>query len=113
MLILVDMPLHEEHKKTLTLAAGSDEIFFCENDEAPDGIVRRAEVIIGCPALSLLERAESLRFLQIHSAGTGQYLKLREIRPGARLACASGCYGTAISEHMIGALREMMKKLTR
>lgn len=111
MTIVVDMPIEEEHRRMLDEAAGTDEIFYCENDEIPADILARCAILIGRPSLDTLRRAENVRLVQIHSAGVGEYLRLKEIRPEARLCCATGCYGTAISEHMLGVLLMMMKKL--
>ncbi len=111
MTIVVCMPVTAEHKKWLEEAAPGDEIIYCEQNEIPADALSRAEIIVGNPDVNLLRDAKNLRLLQINSAGTGNYPKLREIQPQAALCCATGSYGLAISEHMLGCLLMLMKNL--
>lgn len=112
MTILVCMPVTEEHKKWLSEAAGADELVYCGQNDLPADVLSRADIIIGNPPVDVLANASALRLLQLNSAGTGDYPLLATLQPQAALCCASGCYGLAISEHMIGVLLMMMKKLT-
>jgi len=112
MTIIVCMPVTEEHKKWLYEAAGEDELIFCEQNELPEDALARAEVIIGNPPVDCLKNANRLKLLQINSAGTGSYPILEQLQPQAALCCATGSYGLAISEHMIGSLLMMMKNLS-
>lgn len=112
MTIIVCMPVTDEHKNWLAEAAGKDELIFCEQDSIPAEALARAEVIIGNPPVDCLKNANSLRLLQINSAGTGPYPALEKMQPQAALCCATGSYGLAISEHMIGSLLMMMKNLS-
>lgn len=111
MTIIVCMPVTEEHRQWLAQAAAGDELIYCEQNALPEQALFRAAVIIGNPPLECLSRAHKLRLLQINSAGTGEYPRLATLQPQAALCCATGSYGLAISEHMIGALLMMMKKL--
>ena len=119
--ILVCMPVKEEHIAWLREAAPDDEIVILEPGDTKDAFkgpigltdehLAAADVIIGNPPVDRLDKATRLRLLQLNSAGTGEYPRLHEMQPQAALCCATGSYGLAISEHMIGALLEMMKKL--
>lgn len=111
MKILVCMPVTETHKEWLAQAAGADELLFCEQSELPADFLAEADIVIGNPSLDDLKDAKKLKLLQLNSAGTGNYTRLPEICPGAMLCCATGSYGLAISEHMLGVLLMMMKKL--
>lgn len=111
MLIIVCMPVTQEHKELLIDAAKDAQILFCEGDSIPTEALSQAEVIIGNPPISALTQANALKLLQINSAGTGEYLRLQSLQPKAALCCATGSYGLAISEHMIGCLLMLMKNL--
>ena len=119
--ILVCMPVKEEHIEWLRAAAPEDEFVFLEPGDTKDAFkgpkgltdeqLAAADVIIGNPPVDRLDKASRLRLLQLNSAGTGDYPRLAELQPQAALCCATGSYGLAISEHMLGFLLEMMKKL--
>lgn len=111
MRILVCMPVTDEHKLWLFQAAPGEIIDYMDSETLTENDVRDADVIIGNPPLQLLESMKNLRLLQLNSAGTGGYTRLAEVRPQAALCCATGSYGLAISEHMLGVLLMLMKKL--
>lgn len=112
MKILVCMPVTEEHKKWLSETAGDDTLEFCAQNDVKKENIADAEIVIGNPSPEALKDAKCLRLLQLNSAGTGYYVDLLpELCPGAKLCCATGTYGLAISEHMLGALLMMMKNL--
>lgn len=70
------------------------------------------DVIIGNPPAECLSRCNSLKLLQLVSAGTGSYPQAVQAMPhSAALTNATGAYGPAISEHMLGMLLMLMKKL--
>ncbi len=70
-----------------------------------------AHVILGNPEPSLLKAAKDLEWLQTNSAGVEAYLKPGVLPRGAALTNATGAYGLAISEHMLGMLLMLYKKL--
>ena len=51
----------------------------------------------------------NLEWLQLQSAGVGEYVKI--LPQDIVLTNASGAYGLAISEYMVGVLLELFKKL--
>lgn len=71
----------------------------------------RATVIIGCPAPRDLAGCRSLRWLQTWSAGVAPYLAPGVLPEGCMLTSAVGCYGPAVSEHMLSAALSLMKRL--
>ena len=74
--------------------------------------VEQADVIVGNLPVAFLPHLKKARLLQLNTAGVVEpYLQAARDNPGLVLACASGAYGPAISEHMLGALLMMMKKL--
>ena len=110
--ILVVMLANEAHRQQLA-AAAPDAVFqykpaaSCTREDAA-----WADVIIGSFPHALLSGATRLKLLQLNSAGIDAYLDFPALCPGARMCSASGAYGLAISEHMLGMLLALMKKLT-
>lgn len=71
----------------------------------------RATVILGCPPPSALAGCHKLKWLQTWSAGVDPYLAPGVLPEGCRLTSAVGCYGTAVSEHMLASAIALMKRL--
>lgn len=70
-----------------------------------------AEAILGNVAPELLKKAPRLEWMQTSSAGVEPYLHPGLLRPETALTNATGAYGLAISEHMLGMLLMVFKKL--
>lgn len=70
-----------------------------------------AEVVLGNVETDLLKHAAGLRWLQTNSAGVEAYIQPGVLPEGAFLTNATGAYGLAISEHMLGMLLMLLKKL--
>lgn len=70
-----------------------------------------ADVILGNPTPELLKSAGRLQWLQTNSAGVEAYLRPGVLPENTLLTNATGAYGPAISEHMLGMLLALMKKL--
>lgn len=109
--ILVVMPADEAHRQQLAAAAPGAAFQYKTAASCTQEDVASADVIIGNVEPALLSGAKRLKLLQLNSAGSNPYLNLPEICPGTRLCCATGAYGLAISEHMLGMLLALMKKL--
>ena len=107
--ILVVMPAADSHRRQLEAAAPGAVFTYASSPAEED--VARADAIVGNIRPELLAHAKNLKLLQLNSAGSNPYLRLPAVCPGARLCCATGAYGLAISEHMMGVLLELMKKL--
>lgn len=107
--ILVLMPTEERHVKALKDACPDGEFVFLNGEAPTTDQVAAAEVIIGAPPIEMLEYAAKLRLLQLSMAGSDAYSAL--LPHQVLLANSSGAYGLAISEHMIGMLLMLMKKL--
>jgi phosphoglycerate dehydrogenase-like enzyme len=74
-------------------------------------MVQNANVIIGNPPVNMVKGLKNLEWLQLNSAGVGDYINEGILREGTVLTNASGAYGLAISEYMLGVLLEMYKNL--
>ncbi len=107
--ILVVMPAADSHRRQLEAAAPGAVFTYASSPAEED--VARADAIVGNIRPELLAHAKNLKLLQLNSAGSNPYLSLPAVCPDARLCCATGAYGLAISEHMMGVLLELMKKL--
>lgn len=70
-----------------------------------------ADAILGNVQPELLKNAPNLKWLQTSSAGVEFYTKPGTIPEGVALTNATGAYGLAISEHMLGMLLMVFKKL--
>ena len=110
--ILVTPPVTEEEKQQLLQAAPGQKFFFTEKPEVTEEQLRRADIILGNLQSPLqLKKCENLKWIQLNNAGTEGYCEPGLLPEGAQLANATGAYGMAISEHMIGCLFALRKKL--
>ena len=112
MYILVTPPLNEKQQQKLLDAAAGNEMVFCEKQDITEEHLHKADIILGNLAdASQLESCENLKWIQLNNAGTEGYCVPGRLPEGAQLTNATGAYGLAISEHMIGCLFELRKKL--
>ena len=110
MKVLVLTGVDEAQKKQLEAQAPSAEFVYATRETAA-GYLEGCDVIIGNPPAGRLKDIPSLKLLQLESAGTGDYALPGVLPEGAVLTNATGAYGLAISEHMLGMLLELYKKL--
>ena len=112
MKILVTPPLNEKQKEKLMHAAPDQQMIFCGQSDITDEMLGEAEIILGnLKSPKQLTGCRSLKWIQLNNAGTEGYCDPGILPEGAVLANATGAYGLAISEHMIGCLFELKKKL--
>lgn len=109
--ILVLIPVKEAHKKLLEERAPSANLIYAKADTVDPDLVRSANVIIGYPSASIVKESKNLEWLQLQSAGAGEFVKKDALPDRVILTNASGAYGLAISEYMLGVLLEMFKNL--
>lgn len=86
------------------------EIQFKKTGEVTLDDIKDTEVVIGNLPYALLKDAPALKWVQLDRAGAGDLCQLND---SVILTNASGAYGEAISEHMIGCTLAMMKNLYR
>lgn len=111
--ILVMLPVTEKHKQLLQEVSPESVFEFTKPKTIQKEQVDKATIIIGNVSPKLIEGSQNLKWLQLNSAGTDGYLDEGVLPKGAILTNATGAYGLAISEYMIGTLLLMMKKLDR
>lgn len=110
--MLVMMPTRPEHLAALQQAAPGHLITRVRPEQATAEQLARADLIVGNPPPDKAALIRRARLVQLNSSGVPpQLLTLRESAPGTVLCSASGAYGPAISEHMMGALLGLMKRL--
>lgn len=111
--ILVTPPLNERQKEKLREAAPGHTFLFRGQAAATAEELRDADIILGnLQSPDRLKLCENLKWIQLNNAGTEGYCEPGVLPEGALLANATGAYGLAISEHMIGCLFELRKKLS-
>ncbi|MBR4635968.1 MAG: D-2-hydroxyacid dehydrogenase [Clostridia bacterium] len=107
MKIVVTIPVVKKHIELLEAACPGEEFVF---DRKPgDDLLGEAEIIVGGVPTDKLCLCKKLKFLQLSMAGSDAYAGI--MPEGVLLANASGAYGLAISEHMLGNALMLMKKL--
>lgn len=74
------------------------EIVYTNRKEVTEDQLQNAEVIIGNPSIEQIQHCDSLKWLQLGSAGANTYASLSR---DFLLTNASGAYGTAISEYIL------------
>jgi len=109
MKILVVLPLDERQKEKLERNF-RQEFIYCPVAEVTEEVLKDAEVILGNVPPEILHGAHELKWLQLNNAGTEGYCD-GVLPEGVILTNATGAYGPAISEYMIGVLFELQKKL--
>lgn len=109
--ILVILPMSDQQKRDLEeQAPGSSFFYRTQQDLTPD-LIRGAQVIIGGISPAQLAGADHLEWCQSASAGVKEYIASGHFPRQAVLTNATGAYGLAISEHMLGMLLSIQKKL--
>lgn len=107
--VMIATPISNDRKELFTSIPDA-EITFIDRTSVTAEDLKDAEVILGNLPLKLVEQCPNLKWLQLDSAGANTYSSLNE---NVILTNASGAYGTAISEHMIGCALMVMKNLAR
>lgn len=111
--VLTVMPLTEEYQEILQAVSPELKFYHAGTGQVPDSILKEADIIVGNLPPARVKEADHLRLLQLNSAGTDGYLEPGVLPAGTKLCNATGAYGLAISEHMLGMLLMLMKKLDR
>ena len=109
--ILVLIPMDEIQRGELIKAMPGGNFIFSSEAELDDKIIENAHIIIGNISVDRLKKAKNLKWLQLNSSGADIYTKKGVLLEGVQLTNATGAYGLAISEHMIGVILEIFKKL--
>lgn len=109
--IVVLMPMEDEQKTELMKVMPGGNFIFSSVKEINVATIADAHIIIGNPTIEMAKEAKNLKWLQLNSAGADSFVKDGVLKEGVILTNATGAYGLAISEHMIGSLLQIFKKL--
>ena len=109
--ILVTIPMDQSWQNRLAAIAPDWDILYREPENVTREDVAQASVILGNVEPSMLEGVSALKWIQLNSAGADAYTRPGLLPEGALLTNATGAYGLAISEHMLGMVLEIQKKL--
>ena len=123
--VLVAIPVKKDQAKRLEQAApgwefryrGGTNLIYTNPEEAVPGPdltkedVAWADVILGNVPDFFLTGSPKLFWMQTGSAGVESYVRPGVLAENTLLTNATGAYGLAISEHMLGMLLELFKKL--
>ncbi len=105
--VLFVTPIPAEYRSRFTEIAGT-EIEFVQASDVTDAQLMDADVVMGNLPMDRLAVCDHLQWVQLNSAGANTY---KDLAPSIQLTNASGAYGPAISEHMIGCVLMVMKNL--
>lgn len=106
-LVLFPVSPQEEQK----LKNEFPEIEFRFTSESRQDDVSWADIIFGNPSVEHLKGCSHLQWIQLGSAGADRYTDEGALPAGTVLTNATGAYGLTISEHMMGMLLMLVKKL--
>lgn len=109
--ILVLVSVNSNERELLESCAPNAKFVYCKPGEISEQQLACAEVILGNPPTGILKNAQSLQLLQLFTAGSDIYAAEGVLPQEALLANATGTYGLAISEYMVGVLLSINKKL--
>ena len=111
--ITVVIPMSDEQKKALEQVNSAETLNFhyCAEKDLSREQLSKTDILVGNIPPARLKDGERLSLVQLNSAGTEGYTAPGVLPAGAKLANASGAYGLAISEHMLGMILSLLKKL--
>lgn len=113
--VLVLVPTDEVYKAQIKAAAPDYEFRFIENPFEEGAVTDEdyawAEIFLGNPSVAKIKGNEKVRWINTNSAGVEPYIAEGVLSPSTKLTNASGAYGLAIAEHMLGMHFEIIKKL--
>uniref|UniRef100_UPI00359C9595 D-2-hydroxyacid dehydrogenase n=1 Tax=Faecalicatena contorta TaxID=39482 RepID=UPI00359C9595 len=115
--ILITIPVEQRHRQYLedtavqVIGSGGAHFVYRAQKNVDQEMVEKADIILGNVKPEYLKYAAGLRLLQLDSAGAAPYTVPGVMPPSVKLANATGAYGLAISEYMLGASLMLIKKL--
>lgn len=111
MKILVVLPVEDRHKEIFKRAAGGAELVFCSEPSEYEAVLPKMDAIIGNVPVELLKGCRKLSWIQLNNAGTEGFCEPGALPETTVITNATGAYGLAISEFMLGMLLMLYKHL--
>ena len=109
--VLVVIPVEERHKEYLENKGTGCVFTYTSPKAVTEEELANAQIIIGNVSAEQLAKAPKLEWFQLNSAGSDAFCKPGVLKEGVLLTNATGAYGLAISEHMLGVTLMMQKHL--
>ena len=107
--VLVVLPVEERHKKLLESSYPEGKFIYCQKNYQE--YLKEAQILIGNIPSREIQLGKKLEFIQTNNAGVEEYTVPGVIPGNVKFCCASGCYGLAISEYMLGCVLSLIKHL--
>ncbi len=109
--IIVAVPLENEGKRRLEAVCPQNEYVYTSAATVTAADVADADAVIGNIPADVIKCAGGLEWFQSQMAGVDPYLKEGVISEKTVITNVTGAFGLAISEHMVGCVFELYKKL--
>lgn len=110
-IVTVLIPTQERHRRLLEASAPDFSFHYSSPEAVTQEELNHTDILIGNPPQGMLHGSPRLQWLQCNSAGVEPFLQPGVLHSKTLLTNATGAYGLAISEHMLGMLLEIFKKL--
>ncbi|WP_028043451.1 D-2-hydroxyacid dehydrogenase [Candidatus Stoquefichus massiliensis] len=111
MRILMLAPLQKENFEKIETHFPDDEFNYSSGLTVTQDLIDECDVIVGNTGNYVNINKENIQLLMLHSAGSDSYIKPGRMHPHTKLTNASGTYGKAIAEHVIGMILTLNKNL--
>lgn len=111
MKVLMLAPLHKEDFQKIEEDLPDVQFIYATRHTITQEMIDHCDVIVGNPGTHFDLNKSHLKAILLHSAGSDNYVKKGMLHPDTKLANASGTYGKAISEHVIGMILTLNKNL--
>jgi len=109
--VIVVVPFEEESRKRLESVCENNEYVYKRPDEVTAEDLSDADAVIGNVPAPLMKHAKKLEWFQSQMAGVDPYIVKGVIPENVVITNVTGAFGLAISEHMVGCVFELYKKL--
>lgn len=111
MRILNLAPLQKENFEKIESNFPDDEFYYSSAFTVTQDLIDECDVIVGNTGNQVNINKENVQLLMLHSAGSDNYIKPGRMHAYTKLTNASGTYGKAIAEHVIGMILTLNKNL--
>lgn len=107
--ILITLEISEDQKKVFM--DDVNEFTFKKQADLTEKDIDLAQIIIGNVPLKLIDHITKLEYIHLFMAGSDNFANHPMIKDKVLLTNSTGCFGLAISEHMLGNVLFFYKKL--
>ena len=109
MKVLICAPLNDNDVNKIKNEFPNNEYIITK--EVTQDIINHVDIVIGNPSLTLNLNKDNIKAIMLNSAGSDQYIKKDVLHPNTLLTNASGSYGIAIAEQVLGMIITLNKNL--